>query len=123
MPKKQKTLVVIGAYNHPNFGDQLLFNILYQWIKDLVPGVSVQVPWGDAQNIQWPSDVIVGGGLRALLGCDAVIFGGGGYFGEPGSDAIREPEQYTKLDKMGMALHLPKKFGGIYFGSKGYNNK
>jgi len=120
MKIERKTIGIIGAFNHPNFGDQLLFNILHGWIKDTYPGLIVRVPWGDPKGIQWPDDVLVGGGLKELLRCNVVVFGGGGYFGEPGISAIRGPNQYTRLDNIGMAMHLPKSFGGVYFGPKGY---
>lgn len=117
---KKINIGIIGAYHHPNFGDQLLFNILSEWIWDRYPEAKINVPWGDSEEIEWPNGVVVGGGLKVLLSCDAIIFGGGGYFGEPGEKAQRKKNAYTTLDKVGCFFRLPEGFGGKYFGEYGY---
>lgn len=113
-------IAVIGAYGHPNFGDQLLFNILHRWLKEYDEGIRVAVPWGDKEGIDWPArDIEVGAGWEGLRSCDAIVYGGGGFFGERGDPTKRgmpTPAEYSCVDRVGMALHLPKSLGGGYFG-------
>lgn len=115
---------VFGAYGHPNFGDQLLFNILHGWLKEFNEQIRVIVPWGDKEHIDWPGDdVVVGGGWKDMFSCDAIVFGGGGYLGEPGKPSegeLPEPSEYSRLDRIGTALHLPRCLGGCYFGEGRY---
>ncbi len=69
-----------GAYRGGNFGDMLLLGIYARWIRALVPGCRVVLPLiksglGDLVDAD-------GRGLRELRRARALVYGGGGYFGE-----------------------------------------
>ena len=75
-----KTIAVIGAYNVPNFGDQLLLKVFIDKLSALNPSLRFIVPFcGD--SIEKLENVEYGGGYETLGKADMAIFGGGGFFG------------------------------------------
>ena len=117
--QKHLNIGIIGSYNHPNFGDQYLFNILYEWIREYDQSICMSIPWADRRRIQWPKEQIkIGGGWRSLLSSDLVIFAGGGYLGEPGQGvpyAMAKPEYLSRLERKLIFKHLPAFLGGDFF--------
>ena len=104
-------LGVLGYYNVHNFGDELLFQITYDWIKDILPEIEIIVPWGNPTLPIWPEDVEVNGQWDALQCCDAVLFSGGGYFGDRGNQLHHLPMRYPFLK------YLPFWLGGCFLGT------
>lgn len=117
--QKDLNIGIIGAYNHPNFGDQYLFNILYEWVREYDRSICMTIPWADRRRIQWPKEQIkVGGGWRSLLSSDLIIFAGGGYLGEPGRGIPYEMTKHEHLSRLERKLvfrHLPTFLGGEFF--------
>lgn len=120
--QKDLNIGIIGSYNHPNFGDQYLFNILYEWVREYDQSVRMTIPWADRRRIQWPKEQIkLGGGWRSLLSSDVVIFAGGGYLGEPGRRVPFEktqPQYLSRLERTLIFRHLPTFLGGEFFRDK-----
>ncbi|MGI2095260.1 polysaccharide pyruvyl transferase family protein [Shewanella oncorhynchi] len=76
-----KKIAIIGAYNVPNFGDQLLLKVFIDKLSTIDPSLRFIVPFcGD--SIEQLENVDYGGGYVALEKADMAIFGGGGFFGE-----------------------------------------
>ena len=117
--QKHLNIGIIGSYNHPNFGDQYLFKILYEWIREYDRSVFMTIPWADRRRIQWPGEQVkVGGGWSSLLSSDLVIFAGGGYLGEPGQGVPYDkskPEYLSRLERKFIFRHLPGFLGGEFF--------
>ena len=120
--QKHLNIGIIGSYNHPNFGDQYLFNILYEWIREYDQSVCMTIPWADRRRVQWPREQIkVGGGWRSLLSSDLVIFAGGGYLGEPERGVpyeMAKPEYLSRIERKLIFRHLPTFLGGEFFRDK-----
>lgn len=79
---KQRIIALHGAYRGNNFGDVLLLSLFAGWIRETIPDASVLLPFASpvvrglvtAEGSSSPHSV-----FRA----NALIYGGGGYFGEP----------------------------------------
>lgn len=70
-----------GSYYANNYGDILLINIFYHWVKDQYPSFIVNLPFVDKNRIkEMPEPSTTG--LINLLKSECLIFVGGGYFGE-----------------------------------------
>ncbi len=77
-----------GSYFTDNFGDILLMQIYLRWLREAVEGAEVLMPFLPAATSHH-FDVPAGRGYGALLRADALVYGGGGYFGEPPTDRRR----------------------------------
>lgn len=77
-----------GSYHTDNFGDMLLMLIMRSWLEEVSPLVEVRMPFVPAATaaVLRPGPAL---GVKALLGADLFVYGGGGYFGEPAKDAAR----------------------------------
>lgn len=76
-----------GAYYGDNFGDMLLLGLFCKWIRGSVDGVAVSLPFAQ-ERVR----CILGAqyrGFRRLLTANALVYGGGGYFGEQPYNPIR----------------------------------
>ena len=70
-----------GSYFGNNYGDILLMKLYSQWIRDYDPSIKINYPLLKEKNILDPIDN-VSYGLLNLLRSDALVYFGGGYFGE-----------------------------------------
>lgn len=77
-----------GSYFTDNFGDILLMQLYLRWLREAAEGVQVLMPFLPAATSHH-FDVAEGRGYGALLRTDALVYGGGGYFGEPPADQRR----------------------------------
>ncbi|WP_140047611.1 polysaccharide pyruvyl transferase family protein [Sphingomonas japonica] len=80
-------MLLHGSYFGYNFGDTLLCQLFAAWVKDGQPDTRLILPLANARNCR-----MIGADARgpanALTG-DALIFAGGGYFGQPSSGLKR----------------------------------
>ncbi|WP_018923070.1 polysaccharide pyruvyl transferase family protein [Salsuginibacillus kocurii] len=84
---KKMKVALHGAYQGENFGDELLMYIQSQWINKLTE-FELVMPYAHkvyreqigAGNVK---------GFEALKQADKLIYGGGGYFGEPNSKVMK----------------------------------
>jgi polysaccharide pyruvyl transferase WcaK-like protein len=114
---KRLRIGIIGCYGGPNFGDQLLFNILLGWINEICPHAEIVVPWGDIKGIQWPRHIhSVDQGMNELLQADAAIFAGGGYLGDRGKHAFYFPGEESRVARL--IKHIPSFLFPNYIGSE-----
>jgi len=77
-----------GSYHGHNFGDVLLMMIFRNWIKEAHGNIEVSVPFASdrtSKYIQADSN----NGFSDIAKSAGVIYGGGGYFGEPPSQQIK----------------------------------
>ncbi|HET9275932.1 MAG TPA: polysaccharide pyruvyl transferase family protein, partial [Gemmatimonadales bacterium] len=80
-PVTGPVIALHGAYRGGNFGDMLLLGIYAKWIREIMPGSRVILPFMH-RSLSGLIDAD-GRGARHLLGAAALVYGGGGYFGEP----------------------------------------
>jgi polysaccharide pyruvyl transferase WcaK-like protein len=78
-----------GSYQTDNYGDVLLMTIYARWIRAAWPGVRVVMPSPNVSAIAIAPAGPDATGFRALSGAAALVYGGGGYFGEPALRAGR----------------------------------
>jgi len=89
-----------GSYYAENFGDVLLLALFNKWIRQAVPGCRVALPAALPEiRTHVGADPI--GPTAGLLSSDVLIFGGGGYFGEPPEGARN------------WALHFIRRHGSV----------
>ncbi|WP_404466675.1 polysaccharide pyruvyl transferase family protein [Planococcus rifietoensis] len=76
-----KNIALHGSYYHHNFGDLLMLDIMTKWIKEENDLNKVFLPHASESvaNVL----AVDGFGIKSLLKADALIYGGGGYLGEP----------------------------------------
>jgi polysaccharide pyruvyl transferase WcaK-like protein len=76
---------IIGSYAHPNFGDQLILQIMIKWIFEKYPAAEIVLPFAMDQycdQFKGNDQIKYSGGFEELKKCDLAVFGGGGYLGE-----------------------------------------
>lgn len=81
-----------GSYFARNFGDTLLLNIIYNWIKEADPKAEVILPYVSSHKeaIEILNNLETNSYKKYKVpNCDKFIFGGGGYFGEPKTNWAR----------------------------------
>ena len=80
------TIALHGSYFGHNFGDILLMMIYTKWIQEL--GFNVELPFTSEEN-----NKVIGAdgnfGFNSLKRAEALVYGGGGYFGEKPSGKLR----------------------------------
>ncbi len=81
-----------GSYFARNFGDTLLLNIIYNWIKEADPNAEVILPYVSSHKeaVEILNNIETKSYKKYKVSqCDRFIFGGGGYFGEPKTNWAR----------------------------------
>lgn len=84
----KKLISLHGAYHPNNYGDVLILAIQAKWINEILSNHEVVLPY--ATNVY--RDEIkpsTNRGLRGLIDSEKLIYGSGGYLGEPNSGKIR----------------------------------
>lgn len=79
----KKTIALHGSYYHENFGDMLLIDIMAKWIKEHNQQNEVLLPHAPQKTTEVLN--VEGRGFSSLYKANALIYGGGGYLGEPPS--------------------------------------
>lgn len=78
----RRAIALHGAYHIDNFGDTLLLAIYASWIREIVPGTVVTMPYA-APPVRAAAGAVDGPSHTTPWTADAIVYGGGGYFGEP----------------------------------------
>jgi polysaccharide pyruvyl transferase WcaK-like protein len=92
---------VHGAYYITNFGDILLHRILVKWIREISPDIHINLPFCPLSNLRDIGADSVG--QENAVGSKALIFAGGGYFGEPSKNIdIWTERNYHRYVKVGL---------------------
>jgi polysaccharide pyruvyl transferase WcaK-like protein len=109
------TIALHGAYRHDNFGDMLLLGIYIRWIRETYPGCRVILPF-----LRHHLTGLVnadGRGLAELQRASALVYGGGGYFGEPNSGrtlwAMRNTWRHMPVGLMARMRGIPIAISGV----------
>jgi len=77
----KKYISLHGAYRTDNYGDILILAIQAKWIKD-ISGKDVVLPFSN-ENFRKTINTPMIRGFEALKNSDKIVYGAGGYFGEP----------------------------------------
>jgi hypothetical protein len=86
-PGAVPVVAVHGSYQTDNYGDLLLIALYARWVRELLPGARVVHPSPVRPARRWlPADDY---GWDALVRARALVYTGGGYFGEPAGDITR----------------------------------
>lgn len=95
--REDKVIAIHGSYFGRNFGDTLIVSIVKNWVKEASPDALINLPFvnstQEAQEICGDDKFIVD---PALNNCRALVFGPGGYFGEPNGSFIRKQYWYLR---------------------------
>ncbi|MEX2380773.1 MAG: polysaccharide pyruvyl transferase family protein [Opitutales bacterium] len=87
--KRKRTRICLhGNYHTDNFGDILLMALFSKWIREYAPSSILSLPFA-SEGIRRLTSANGGTGYRTLAAADGLIYGGGGYFGEPGGSRLR----------------------------------
>src|SRR5688572_15194714 len=109
------TIALHGAYRHDNFGDMLLLGIYIRWIRETYPGCRVILPF--LRNDLTGLVSADGRGLAELLRASALVYGGGGYFGEPNSGrtlwAMRNTWRHMPVGLIARLRGIPIAINGV----------
>jgi hypothetical protein len=109
------TIALHGAYRHDNFGDMLLLQIYVRWIRECVPGCRVVLPFFPGRLTGLIS--ADGRGVTELLRASALVYGGGGYFGEPNSGrgwwALRNSWRHVPVGIIAKMRGIPIAISGV----------
>src|SRR5690625_1789856 len=108
-------ICVHGAAHATNFGDLLLHQILINWIREINPKIHVNLPYSPLSNLyDIGADSV---GLDEARDAKALIFSGGGYFGEPTEDidswSQRNYERYVQVGLKAIEQGLPVAIIGV----------
>lgn len=99
IPERQ--IAIHGAYSNYNYGDILLIALCTQWIKSCRPHLSIGLPLAsDKTRHLIRADTT---GLGCVFSGEALIYAGGGYFGEP----PWQPLKRTLWGFRNYARHIP----------------
>lgn len=93
-----KIIALHGSYFHHNFGDILLMDILTKWIREYDKNYKVFLPFAPDDTTK--SIGADGNGISSIFKADALVYGGGGYFGEP-------PKNQYKWGLRAIQRHVP----------------
>ena len=111
-------VAVHGSYQTDNYGDLLLIALYARWVRELLPGARVVHPspvrparrWLAADDYGWD----------ALVRAGALVYAGGGYFGEPASDVARwgrrNYRRHVPPGALAAMLGLPVTINGVGVG-------
>lgn len=117
---KNKNIVSLhGSYFTNNYGDVLLVNLFYNWIREAFPSIIINLPLVDKKKInEMPEPSTVG--IVNLIKSDCLIYCGGGYFGEqPGSKlkwSLRNFYRHGIVGIIALLFHIPIAIIGVEIG-------
>lgn len=117
--KNKHIISLHGSYFVNNYGDILLINIFYNWIKERFPGVQVNLPLVNKKKIlEMPEPTTTG--IINLLQSDCLVYCGGGYFGEPpnnkGRWSVRNFYRHAVIGILAVVFRIPVAIIGVEIG-------
>ena len=114
----KKIISLHGSYFCNNYGDILLINIFNSWIKHEYPDCIINLPLANKNRINELPDGTVG--LINLLRSKALVYCGGGYFGEPPKNkakwARRNFFRHAIIGIIAIIFKIPYAIIGVEFG-------
>lgn len=120
-PDANCIVAVHGACYLDNFGDILLLQLLVRAIRAEFPGCRVAMPFAPKRAADKIGADLVG--TKYLCQCDAFVFSGGGYFGEPDRGkarwSVRNFFRYILPGLVAAALRKPMFVVGVGAGPIG----
>lgn len=120
MTKMKQNIIISlhGSYFGNNYGDILLVNLFVKWIRHSCPDIAINMPLGSrstASDLEYDMT-----GIMNLLRSKALIFCGGGYFGEKPKHhqqwAIRNFLRHGLIGLIAILFHIPIAIIGVEFG-------
>ena len=85
----KKIISLHGSYFYNNYGDTLLVNLFASWIKEALPDSEINLPIANRRKIwEMPGEK---SGIINLCKSHALVFCGGGYFGELARASVSLP--------------------------------
>jgi polysaccharide pyruvyl transferase WcaK-like protein len=110
MNSENETIVsVVSCQNVYNFGDILLLDLMVQWIREYDDSYKINLPLADYYVGNWVHADMRS--IRKVQKSDAVIFSGGGYFGEPNENVIEwgssHYQSYGKIAETVLNSNIP----------------
>ena len=98
MTKHKKEIIAIhGSYYCMNFGDTLIISIIKNWVNEIMPDSLINLPFVNSKEegfqIMNGDEYITDPSLKNTK---ALIFGPGGYFGEPNSSIFKRTYWYLR---------------------------
>jgi len=115
---KQNIISLHGSYFGKNYGDILLVNLFAKWIRSSYPNTVINMPLGarsTAPDLDYDTT-----GITNLFRSKALIFCGGGYFGEKPKHyqrwAIRNFKRHGIIGLLAVLFHIPFAIIGVEFG-------
>ena len=115
---KQNIISLHGSYFGNNYGDILLVNLFAKWIRNSRPDIVINMPLGSrstAPDLEYDMT-----GIMNLFRSKALIFCGGGYFGEKPKRhqrwAIRNFLRHGIIGLIAVLFHIPFAIIGVEFG-------
>lgn len=94
---KKENIAIHGSYYCMNFGDTLIISIIKKWVKEIIPGCLINLPF--VNSIEEGVQIMNGEEFitdPSLINTKALIFGPGGYFGEPNGSIIKRNYWYLR---------------------------
>lgn len=90
-------IAVHGSYYARNFGDTLILSIVVNWVKEEFPEATINLPFccsiEEAKEIAGPHRFVID---PTLDNSDALVFGPGGYFGQPNFSLLRRTHWFWR---------------------------
>ncbi len=108
-----------GSYFRDNYGDILLMEIFTKWIKEFCPDAAINYPKLNTSKITGLKGNFTTGLLK-LIKSDALVFFGGGYFGEQPQHktywSIRNYFRHIVIGNLAILFNIPYVIIGVEFG-------
>ncbi len=116
---KKHIISLHGSYFSNNYGDILLVNLFYDWIKEEFPSFQVNLPLVDKIKIkEMPEPTLTG--LKNLIKSDCLVYCGGGYFGEKPNHkflwSIRNFKRHALIGLIAIIFRIPIAIIGVEIG-------
>lgn len=117
--KRKHIISLHGSYYSNNYGDILLINMFYQWVKDQFPSLIINLPFVNKKQIkEMPEPSTTG--IINLLRSECLVFVGGGYFGEQPKRkslwSIRNFMRHGIVGLIAIAFRIPIAIIGVEIG-------
>lgn len=115
---KKKIISLHGSYFGNNYGDILLVNMFAQWIKEIYPESTINLPFANrSKTLDLPEGTK---GIRNLIRSRCLVFCGGGYFGEQPRNkkrwARRNFVRHGIIGILAILFRIPYAIIGVEFG-------
>lgn len=114
----KKIISLHGSYFYNNYGDTLLVNLFASWIKEALPDSEINLPIANRRKIwEMPGEK---SGIINLCKSHALVFCGGGYFGEQPRHkyrwAVRNFLRHGVVGLLAILFRIPIAIIGVEFG-------